>query len=316
MRNIIKKAFQFFPSLIRWKKEAKRLSKVDYFDYENLLNGGYETPRFVNASIAYGNYKAIARLTGKKFNFVTNYVEHGISGSDELETVPALGYADRFCVKNVYTFSNRRKKVIAQYLQTKNMKKNIVPVGPYIMGADNFHTVEDLKRIKERYGKILLVYPSHSLDIIKSVYDIQALLDEVDRCAKSFDSVFVCLHWRDIMDESRRPQYTSRGYVIVNNGLGSDPYFLSRQKDLMTLADMLFTNGYGTHIGYAIALNTPVYYYKQEKKVVNVQSGEVLYTNANESPMVQSVTEAFSEFSFEITPRQLEIVKDIWGEWQ
>ena len=308
--DIIKKLIYFIPSVIQYKREAKRLSKVDYFNYNELLKGDYVTPYFFNAVCAYGNYKAIENLIHRKFSFVFDYLEHGISYSTETYTVPALGYADRFCVKNIYTYSKERAKAIEHYLLTKNKKKKVIAVGPYILGANNFYSEEKRQELKKKYGKILLVFPAHSMETLKSNYDIQQLLEEIDRHAKSFDTVFICLHWLDINDKEKRKQYTNGSYTLVCNGKPSDPYFLSRQRDLIELSDMVMTNALGSYIGYSVCLNKPVYFYNQKITLIGNTS-----RTEKDNETINKFREIFGEYSYKITKEQISMVEKIWGKW-
>lgn len=309
--DIVKKLFLFLPSVVKYRRESKRLSKVDYFDYEELLKGEYVTPYFFNAVHAYGNYKAIENLIHRKFSFVFDYLEHGISYSDDIVSVSSLGYADRFCVKNVYTYSEERVRVIERYLQTKNITKNVKEVGPYILGADNFHSEKKRQKFKNKYGKILLVFPAHSMETLKSNYDIQQLMDEVDRRSDSFDTVFVCLHWLDLKDEEKKRQYARRGHILVSNGKPSDPYFLSRQRDLIELSDMVMTNALGSYIGYSVCLNKPVYFYNQ----IITLTGDTSLRAEKDNITIERFKKVFGEFSFAITQEQLDLVYPIWGRW-
>ena len=314
MFTILKKIFQFIPSIFKYHHEVQRLSKVDYFDHDELLKGEYVTPMFFNAVSLYGNYKAITNLTHHKFNFLLDYLEHGVCFYDTPESTRLMGYADRIGIKNIYTYSNHRKKFIEKYLQSNKLHKNVIAVGPYIKGASNFHTKENLEKIKLQYGKILLVYPCHSIDNVIAQYDISLLINEIDKRASDFDNVFVCLYWKDLMDKDKTQQYINKGYTIVCNGLGSDPHFLSRQKDLLMLADMVITNGLGTHIGYAVCLQKPVYFFKQSKHHTNAQ-GQLLNSNKNIEETEKLFIEAFQDYSFSITPKQIELVEKYWGTW-
>lgn len=314
MSSIVVKAVQFFPSLIRWKKEAKRLSKVDYFDYKELLKGGYVHIKFFNIVCAYGNNRAVENLIHRKFNYLLDYLEHGVCFYDTPESTELMGYATRPGIKNIYTYSEHRKGFIEQYLNSKGLSRSVHAVGPYIMGAENFHSTGELERIKKQYGKILLVYPSHSIDTIKAEYDIAALINEIDAKKNDFDSVFVCLHWKDIQNEERLLKYQNSGFVVISNGLGSDPYFLSRQKDIMMLSDMVMTNGLGTHIGYAICLNRPVYFFQQNKYHTD-EKGNVLDINSKVESTEKLFMKAFQNYSFDITPDQLDLVAKFWGKW-
>ena len=309
--DVVKKVVLFIPSIIKYQRESKRLSKVDFFDYEELLKGEYVTPMFFNSVFIYGNYKAIENLTHRKFNFIFDYLEHGINYSDKTISVHWMGYADRFCIKNIFVFSEERAKFVKYYIQTKNLKRNIIAVGPYILGAEPFYTEEKRTELKNKYGKILLVYPAHSIDIVTANYDIQQLLAEIDRHKDSFDSVFICLHWLDMNNESRRKQYEESGHILVCNGKPSDPMFLSRQRDLMELSDMVMTNALGTHVGYAVCLNRPVYFFNQE---ITLKGDTTLQTEKTIS-IENQFKKAFGKFSFTITQEQLDLVYPIWGRW-
>ena len=314
MLEIIKKLFQFIPSVVKYRREARRLSKVDYFNYEELLKGGYVHLKFFNIVCAYGNHKAVAKLIHRKFNFVFDYLEHGVCFYDTPESTMLMGYATRFGIKNIYTYSDHRKGLVEEFLESKGINKRVLAVGPYILGAENFHSKEELHNIKKQYGRILLVYPCHSIDTIKAVYDIAALIDEINRIRKDFDNVFVCLHWGDILNRERLLKYKDSGFVIVSNGLGSDPSFLSRQKDIMMLSDMVMTNGLGTHIGYAVCLQRPVYFFQQDKSFTDGQ-GKALEENANVKNTEQQFMKAFKHYSFDITEEQIELVQKYWGRW-
>lgn len=315
MSNILNKTIQFFPSLIHWKKEAKRLSKVDYFNYNELLKGGYVHIKFFNIVCAYGNNRAVATLIHRNFNFLFDYLEHGVCFYDTPESTELMGYATRPGIKNIYTYSEHRKFFIEQYLKSKGISRHVHAVGPYIIGAENFHSKEDLEKIKKQYGKILLVYPSHSIDTIKAEYDISALISEINARKKDFDNVFICLHWKDIQNEERLLKYKNSGFIVVSNGLGSDPHFLSRQKDIMMLSDMVMTNGLGTHIGYAVCLQRPVYFFQQNKYNTD-EKGNVLKANNNIESTEKQFIQAFQNYSFDISQEQIELVEKFWGKWQ
>lgn len=312
MPEILSKAFQFIPSLVKYHRENRRLCSVDFFHYAELIKGGFVLPPFFNSVLLYGNNNAIEGITLRKFSLLRDYVEHGVCFYDTPESTMLMGYADRPGIQNIYTFGNHRKSLIEEYLQSRGLKKNVIAVGPYIIGASNFHSEQELQSIKQKYGKILLVYPSHSINAIQAEYDEQSLIAEIGSHAKDFDSVFVCLYWKDILNEGRLQKYLDSGYAVVCNGLGSDPYFLSRQKDLLTLSDMVMTNGLGTHIGYAVSLGKPVYFFRQDKHISD-EKGNAISGNKNVEQTERLFMEEFACYSFEITSEQLRLVEKYWG---
>ena len=313
MSDILKKIFQFIPSVITYRKESRRLSHVDFFDYNELIKGPFILPPFFNSVLLYGNNKAVESLTHSKFKLSADYLEHGVCFYETPESTMLMGYATRPGIKHIYTFSEHRKAIIEEFLRIKGLKKEVIAVGPYIAGADNFHSEEELSRIKRKYGKILLVYPSHSIDTSLAKYDEQSLIEEIRKHEDQFDSVFICLYWKDILNQSRLQHYLDNGFTVVCNGLGSDPHFLSRQKDLISLADMVMTNGLGTHIGYAVYLNKPVYFFQQKHYYTD---GKGNVSNVPQLKIIENTfINAFQNFSFEITPEQMQLVKEYWGKW-
>ena len=312
MPDILSKALQFIPSVVKYHRENCRLKNVDFFQYAELIKGGFNLPPFFNSVLLYGNNKSIEGITHRKFSLLRDYVEHGVCFYDTPESTMLMGYADRPGIQNIYTFGNHRKNLIEEYLKSKGLNKNVIAVGPYIMGAPNFHTEQEMQLIKQKYGRMLLVYPSHSINAVQAEYDEQSLISEIESHAKDFDSVLVCLYWKDVLNTSRLQKYLASGNTVVCNGLGSDPHFLSRQKDLLMLSDMVMTNGLGTHIGYAVSLGKPVYFFRQDKHISD-ENGEIISGNKNVEQVEQLFMEAFARYSFEITSEQLRLVEKYWG---
>ena len=109
-------------------------------------------------------------------------------------------------------------------------------------------------------------------------------------------------------------KYKSEGFVVVSNGHRSDPQFLSRQKDLIELSDMMMTNGLGTHIGYSICMNKPVYFYKQKIQLKADDGKSISDSNILNETEAEFVS-IFDKFAFEITEEQKSLVKYYWGNF-
>ena len=240
--------FEFIVSFFKYIYYNSKCKSLDYFHFKELLKKDYDPPKFFKSVTFYGNYKAVSNLLNKHFSFLTEYLEHGVCFINTPESARLLGYLDRIFIKTIYTYGPVRKKLIEEYLQLKNLKRTVIAVGPYIKGAANFYSPDKLSEIKSKYGKILLAYPQHSIENVNVSYDSFELIREINKRRSDFDNVFICLYWKDILLHPEYVErYESEGYVVVTNGHRSDPKFLSRQKDLIELSDMMITNGLGTH---------------------------------------------------------------------
>lgn len=305
------KAVSFVKTYFEYRKYCERYRDVDYFDYPAKMDANFVTPTSFTSVTLYGNYKAVERLTGKRFNFATDYLEHGVCFLDYPESAELMGYINRRGIKNVYTCSEWRRQVLLQYLQKNNLKRNVVAVGPYIKGVDNFKSKSDFDKQKAECGRTLVVFPSHSFDTSKITYCESGLITEIERIRHDFDTVIICMYWKDLLERTTEVEmYKQHGYRIASAGHRSDPHFLNRLRDLIELADEVMTNNLGSHIGYAISLNRPVYYFDQKVEVVTT------YDKSSIENITNECREAFRNYPSSITDLQIQFVQKYWGRWR
>ena len=221
----------------------------------------------------------------------------------------------------IVTFSEKRREHLeALFRNSKEYgKRKVIVIGPYIGYVDEALTLETRKDIKNKYGNILLVFPSHSIDGVKYNYNYATFIEEINLRAKDFDSVFVCMYWKDIR-EGRHKIYEQEGYITVTAGHRDDPYFLNRLKSIINISDYTMSNTIGTHIGYCISGNKPHYLFKQTQSTsgYNVKSEFELrsnqsYINSRRKEENEIISE-FGVFSKGITEKQINLVKKYWGE--
>lgn len=292
-----------------------RNKNVSYFDYKQLSKA---FPIFsvsknpgVIGNKCYGNLWAVKKALSKSFN-ENCVIEHGLYfGEYVLLNDLKLKRPDV-----IYTYGNYRKKVLENCNHPLLKHVRIETVGPYINYVSNFKKRDKLEKIKNKYGKILLVFPTHSSPEIDLNYDEINFVNKIKKICKNYDTVFISLFWLDIL-KNKHIFYENLGYKVVTAGTRNDPRFLNRLKDLIEISSMTMSNDIGTHIGYCISLNKPHYYYYQniETKILqsNVSSIDLKrqFIVEKEKKIFDNV---FSSQKAEITDEQIKLIEYYWGK--
>lgn len=317
--NLVKYIYEFVKSIPPYVKNVRRCRNLNIFDYEELSSVEFDPIKSFRSVLNYGNYRAVANFKGRPFNFIRDYVEHGFNALTEPQYVRGLGHLERPGIRRVYTFGAYRRSAIENCLKADGVKhRKVYEMGPYILWADNQLSEKERATIKEKYGKILLVFPVHSFKEYTAEYGIESVIEEINSHKEDFQTVFVCMYWRDILSHPEViERYKKEGYIIVSNGCAADPMFLSRQKDMIMLSDMVLANGIGTHIGYAIALDKPVYMLRPQYSYID-KSGKNHIESARPKQtedVERMFFETFKNYDFSITQHQKDFIKTYFGEW-
>lgn len=234
-------------------------------------------------------------------------IEHGVYFGDyvvDSETVDS-GF------NGVITFSEVRKDRI----KNRYSNCNVIPIGPYIQYAEQFLDSSEIANLKDRLGKTLIVFPSHSIEGVNSTYQINEFVDAIEHIKEtlSINSVIINLYYVDckkkIIDE-----YEKYGYITSSAGHCYDPLFLSRLKTLITLADYSISNSVGTHVGYCVSLGVPHTVISQTiERSYRTPSDKIsINEHAFQSSDLKEVEESFSQLS-SISEEQLRVVRKYWG---
>lgn len=314
MKQKIKNILRPYKNYIVYHIMKQQRAKCDYFDVDSFMTDlplyGFPDLPGIQGNKCYGNYNVLQHALGYDFH-PRSMVEHGLYFAEYV----IEGECTMDCIDTIYTYSNYRKNAILKHFGGK-IDKEIITVGPYIQYAPNFKTKSELAALKANLGKVLLVFPSHSFADEDAIYDFNEFSKCIDEMAVSYDSVLISMLGYDIQ-QGLDKQYRDKGYKIVSSGTRNDPYFLSRQRDLMELADMTVSNDVGTHIGYSICLGTPHYIFDQKitaiKKAASAHASDYLQnTREREYAEIKSV---FNSREPVITPEQIAMVKKYWGEF-
>ena len=198
-------------------------------------------------------------------------------------------------------------------------------VGPYIAYAKQAYSKEKLEEEKKRLGKNLLVFTSHSTTGLKSDYDIKQFCEEINAIGEDFDSIRVCLFWRDVLNGTAK-HYEKEGYEVVTAGHYYDPLFLPRQKSMIETSTKTMSNHMGSYVGFCIFMNKPHYITPLSKSSFNQikEDGEALAERQEDmskkvaglmqsDPEYIELLEAFSTNHDTITSKQRQLTDKYWG---
>lgn len=160
----------------------------------------------------------------------------------------------------IVTMSDFRKDVISNKVSVP-----VYSIGPYIAYAEPFLSENKFKYYKNKLGKCLTVFPTHSTHWVDVSYDTEAFCKKIKEIknAYSFDSVRICLYWKDIINGFHKI-YQDNGFKCVSAGHIYEKNFLPRLKSIIELSDVTMSNAYGTHVAYSFCLNKPHFLFKQE----------------------------------------------------
>ena len=288
----------------------KKNQKAGLFEYNKIIkNKKFFCQELYRGNFLYGTSNNL-RKYANYMRPIRACIEHGIYFGDYInkEEVHNSGYS------TVITFGNSRKEIILKY----NPNKNVICIGPYIYYAEPVLNEQEMLEIKEKNGKTLLVFPSHSISGVNANYNVESLISQINNFKNEhkFKTVLICLYYKDIennVDEA----YINAGFQVVSAGRREDPDFLSRLKSYILISDYVASNNVGTHIGYTVLLKRPHIIFHQKIKydvadATNKKHIENMYDNLA-IDQKKEICEAFKKYTPYITKKQLEVCNKYWG---
>lgn len=297
-------------SMMNHSEERKDL---DLFNLESLTRDiDYGPQELVIDNNLYGLGHCLRRYTGSQ-KPIQAYIEHGLFWGGMIHE------DQKFWPQNkVVTFSSLRHQDILHHLP----EKEVIEIGPYVHYAESIYPQKRFEELKKELGSVLLVFPSKSIASIRSGFDEDAFVQEIERKSKDFDSVLISLYFLDAKRKETLELYSSKGWKVVCSGHKYDQYFLDRQRTIIELADATMSNEVGTHIGYCLYLNKPHYLFEQTIERIG-ESEELLkreldlYDSEEQTRRDQEKQEVASALKgndqFITTEEQLNIVGKYWG---
>lgn len=193
-------------------------------------------------------------------------------------------------------------------------KKKLFAIGPLLAYAPHLLKDKALQDEKQRLGRNLLSFPSHSTHHVDSHFDVDEYCRHLREIGKDFDTVRVCLYWKDVLRGFAK-DFSARGFECVTAGHIFDPLFLSRLKSIIECATVTTSNELGTHLGYSVFMGKP-HCIVSSKVSWTAKTNDIIRDAALERlelPDVLKVKKAFSEWRNDISSQQKDIVEEYWG---
>lgn len=295
-----------------FKKEVERRAKLDLFEYKQIAQ---PLPKCYNEictdNNCFGIGWSLRQYAGLKRSYCNALVEHGYFFGTYVEEQEEITFA-----KKILTFGDIRKKHIEAVVNVKD----VYPIGPYIHYAPDYYDEAHFAEEKNKLGRTLLVFFSHSGTGESVSFDIDALIERINSIRKDFQTVVISLFWSDINPEIEK-RLKDEGYLIFSSGHRYDYYFLSRQKTMIKLADVTMSNSVSTHVAYCTYLKKPHWIIRQEiiskaineKGVANVAIAEKIGKDIVSQQEQEELYQAFAEYGELLTDEQLKVCDKYFG---
>lgn len=194
----------------------------------------------------------------------------------------------------------------------EQIPKKLYAIGPYLHYAEPLFSREEIAGCREQLGRTLLVFPAHSTQWIDTNYDLDAFAERLRDEQRRFQTVLVCLYWKDVL-RGAREQYGERGFRCVTAGHLADREFLPRFRALIEIADATMSNQLGTHLGYSLHLGKPHQLVRMEITQRAESADRASESTAKTRLDVDLFHELFAAPPERITDDQRALAEKYWG---
>jgi hypothetical protein len=185
-------------------------------------------------------------------------------------------------------------------------------IGPYIHYTELFYSPDRMRELKDKLGRVLLIFPSHNTEE-EVLWDDHSdfIFDVFDWYKGSFDTFLICMYFVDLPKRSPNiPEEFRNRFLLTSAGLRSDQNFVRRLKSYITLSDMTLYNAQTTSIGFSLHLNKPVVMWPSgpERNLNFVKE-----TNKERQSFKERLYELFPVDGREVTEEQLHFLEPFFG---
>lgn len=278
-------------------------------DYINFNDGkrfrfSFRCAEHYRANSFYGIASSIKKYSGYKKK-INGCIEHGLYLGDYYNPYEAVNSG----LPWVFTMSEARRTVLNKY-----GSKQVAVLGPYIQYAERNEEFEACLRRELNSGGTLLVFPTHSIETISIHRNLERFISQVDKAKRAFglSNVIVNLYFMDIDTETVK-RLRDNGFVVTCCGNRTDPLFLSRQRSLIEIADVTCSDGFGTHIGYALSCNTPHFVFGSDASASTSMCDISAHVYLNAEQQRIELEKLFSERTDSISEEQMSAASHFWG---
>lgn len=250
----------------------------------------------------YGHASNLKIFLGLPKNYRFKFImEHGLYLNEQVDNIDI-----ETNLPSIITYSDYRKEILRKY------RKHTFSIGPFIHYTKSFLTDKQIFEEKKRLGKSILLFPAHSSSMIGIEYGIINLCKKIKNIGKDFDSIRVCLYWKDVL-LGKNKIYQDFGFECVTAGHMLDPLFLPRLKSLINISDLTISNIASSQVGFCIYFNKPHIILADKLKLTASKKWKNRTNEIFQSEGYNEIMNEFSKQNYKITKRQKELIKKYWG---
>ncbi|MDR3044985.1 MAG: hypothetical protein LBU75_12120 [Desulfovibrio sp.] len=173
---------------------------------------------------------------------------------------------------------------------------------------------ERLAALAETYGRNLLFFPSHSTHWVDNEYDVSDVCARLHDIGKQFDTVRVCVYWRDIQRGLHR-KYLQEGFSVHCAGHIYDANFYSRLREIMESATVIAAMTPGSCMGHGASLGKPYFHLSAATRWHSAHDHyfQKIDSTIEEKPITRHIAQLFGELRDDITPEQRAFLATLFG---
>lgn len=204
---------------------------------------------FCCSNYLYGHEYCLKHYSGYK-DYIYGLIEHGIFFG---HNTSKIGEQAEWDLGSILTFGEDRVKLLKELYPDYN----IVGIGPRVHYAEtDKEYYDELKRRLDNKSRTIALYPTHGMLGERSLYNMRKFVEKAMTVANEINAknILVSLHPSDLANGLDKEFLAENKNVIIVSGSKDQIRFLPRLRAIMSLADLIYTNDIGTHVGYSVYL--------------------------------------------------------------